>query len=313
MPFSSNYKQTPKNMFKIQDIVELDKLDRNDTVMPLQQVYTWFNDFYDMLWRYDLKHELYLFLEVIENEATYPTGVAVLKVNNEEGAVRAGSYELPVYKYPLKSFTKLEKNESLGYNIMLFINEPKPDINEQEPEEQKKEKEEKEDEEKSEARSTIHPEDTGKPDDSKDAYIPNTLKQHEDNPYKPEELIVLYVDSARYLPENVTISRVSVRIINMAGEIAIEPISAICLLDLSTCQKPYYGIREEFCRKMQKKLDDTSVLLFRIDGVDRNTYKPLVVGYAFFPLFVDGERGTPAQTPNQNASLNSGLYQIPIF
>jgi hypothetical protein len=242
MPFSRNYQQISKNMFKIQDIVKLDSLDRNDTVMPLQQVYTWFNDFYDMLWRYDLKHELYLFLEVIENEATYPTGVAVLKVNNEEGGVRAGSYDLPVYKYPLKSFKQLEKNENLGYNILLFINEPKPDINEQEENKE-------EEEEKSEARSTIHPEDTGKPDDSKDAYI---QKQHEDTPYRPDELIVLYVDSARYLPENVTISRVSVRVINMAGEVAIEPISANCLLELSTCQKPYYGIREEFCRKDNK-------------------------------------------------------------
>jgi hypothetical protein len=72
-------------------------------------------------------------------------------------------------------------------------------------------------------------------------------------------------------------------------------------------------LEKSFVGKTINKLDDTSVLLFRIDGVDRNSYKPVVIGYAFFPLFVDGERGSPAQTPNQDASLNSGMYQIPIF
>ena len=39
-----------------------------------------------------------------------------------------------------------------------------------------------------------------------------------------------------------------------------------------------------------------------------------VVGYSFFPLFVDRSTGYPAKNEkNADYALNSGLYQIPVF
>mmetsp|Transcript_320 Transcript_320/g.285 ORF Transcript_320/g.285 Transcript_320/m.285 type:complete len:105 (+) Transcript_320:51-365(+) len=82
---------------------------------------------------------------------------------------------------------------------------------------------------------------------------------------------------------------------------------------MSTSQKPYFGIREEFIRKDTPSLDDTTVLVFRIDSIERNNHKQVVVGYAFFPLFVDPSTGLPANHPTSDAALQTGKYQIPIF
>lgn len=132
-----NLEQVKENMFKIQDVVKLQDIAKDDRVMPFLDTKIWYRDFYDMLWSDQLSDDMYLIIEVIENDETYPTGATALKVNNEDGSLKYGSYELPIYQYPLKDFTQPELNQSLGYTILFILNEPKPMVD-QSPEEVKK-------------------------------------------------------------------------------------------------------------------------------------------------------------------------------
>lgn len=75
VPMNQNLEQIPANMFKIQDVVKLENINRSDMVMPLVQANTWYRDFYKMLWENSLQHDLYLILEIVENNSTYPIGI----------------------------------------------------------------------------------------------------------------------------------------------------------------------------------------------------------------------------------------------
>jgi len=334
IPISNNLNQIPKNMFKIENIVKINTIHKNDTVLPITKPHVWLQNFYNVFWEDNLNHDLILFLEILENNNSYPSGVAVLKLNKEDGTLKVGSYELPVYKYPLHDYMHPEKGEVLGYNLVFIINEPKPEINQPQPQQpqqpqqqpqqpqqpqqnfqpdQPKSPQEERTKEENEEAKEISPEDLGKKDKNNEAFIPNTLRQYKDEQYTPDDIIAVYVDSARYLPENVTVSRVSMNAMNMTGEIVLKYSSANCLLEMSTCQKPYFGIREEIIKKDCPELDDTTILIFRIDTIERNNHQQVVCGYAFFPLFVDSEKGLPATSAHQDAVLHNGKYQIPIF
>ena len=52
----------------------------------------------------------------------------------------------------------------------------------------------------------------------------------------------------------------------------------------------------------------------RVDTLDKISLLQKVVGYAFFPLFVDRATGEPARVDSDAAfALNTGNYQIPLF
>jgi hypothetical protein len=96
--------------------------------------------------------------------------------------------------------------------------------------------------------------------DIRDTYIPNTSNKFNKKTHGVDDLIVFYVDAARYLPENVTISRVSATAYNIDGDAKLKPIQAPCTLKLSTCQNPTYGMRGELSRRENPEFDDTTVL-----------------------------------------------------
>ena len=90
-------------------------------------------------------------------------------------------------------------------------------------------------------------------------------------------------------------------------------ISEKCILEMSTAQKPYFGMRTEMLKSANPYLDDSTILVFRIDSIDKRDNKPYIVGYAYFPLFVDISTGNPAKIHVSDAALQTGNYQIPIF
>ena len=204
-------------MFKIQDIVDTGTLQRTDKVMPLTEATTWLKDFYNMLWNDHLQHDLYLIIEFVEGKSTYPSAMTVLKINKDDGALSYGSYELPVYQYPVKDYDHPELSKKLGYTVSFFINEPKPQADKpKEPEkrldpEKPLEEEKKFPEERKEPlkEKEVEAEDVEKKDNLDEAFIPNTLKQYDERPHHFEDIIVFYIDQARYLPENVTVSKLS--------------------------------------------------------------------------------------------------------
>lgn len=116
----------------------------------------------------------------------------------------------------------------------------------------------------------------------------------------------IYCDGARYLPDNVTISRVHVQIIDN-GSILKEG-SVICDMT-GTIYSPFYNLRQEF---RGESVSSTAVLQFRIDSIDpiKNAYR--LVGVCAFNIFT--ERGGKVPTESvQEFCLNEGAFQLPLM
>ena len=75
----------------------------------------------------------------------------------------------------------------------------------------------------------------------------------------------------------------------------VKPEFSLCLLENSTAQRPFYGLRHEISKKKNPMLDPSALILLRIDTIDRVNLSQKVVGYSFFPLFVDRTTGNPAK------------------
>lgn len=93
----------------------------------------------------------------------------------------------------------------------------------------------------------------------------------------------------------------------------MNSISTKCMLEMSTTQKPYYGIREELSYKSNKNLDPSTILIFRIDAIERVSFEQVVVGYAFFPLFLDRATDSPGKIDGGEYALHNGFHQLPIY
>ena len=109
------------------------------------------------------------------------------------------------------------------------------------------------------------------------------------------DVIVVFYDSWRYLPENVYLSQISIKVINWNGSIVQKESISKCYIEMSTCQKPYYGIRNEISKKNHSSLDCTAMIVIRIDAIEKVKASQVVVGYAFFPLFIDLDTDLPAR------------------
>ena len=75
---------------------------------------------------------------------------------------------------------------------------------------------------------------------------------------------------------------------------------------MSTAQKPYFGIREELSSKINPNLDASTIIIFKVEAIERVSKEQVTVGYAFFPLFVDLATGLPAKTNGGQAALQNG-------
>eukprot|EP00911_Craspedida_sp_UC1_P000582 UC1_evm3s445 len=123
-------------------------------------------------------------------------------------------------------------------------------------------------------------------------------------PYVPGrgEGIDLYIDSARFLPYNVTISKVVGRIFSSSYEKQGADISTSLELD-SDPQCPEYGLRTELRRGT---MASTSTLLVKVYTIDAFSKELVVVGYAALPIFLDAGTGKQPLPGTKGGSARSG-------
>jgi len=143
-----------------------------------------------------------------------------MKISNNDGSLKFGSYELPVYNYPLRDITQPELNEKLNFSFAFILNEAKP-LADSKPQDNDKTQERFPNEEEKrleldemldnqdENGIEVSPEDMNIKDKENKAYIPNSMRQHEEVQYDEDDIIVLFIDSCRYLPENVSMTQIS--------------------------------------------------------------------------------------------------------
>ena len=131
----------------------------------------------------------------------------------------------------------------------------------------------------------------------------------------------LYIDGARFLPDNVTIPKVTARIFNHDfGYVALsseeKQETCVCTLnDNVFC--PEWKLRMEYRRNestTEHKFDPTSTLNIRIETIEELSKKVEVVGYCGLNLFCKpGSKDAPDNPSQLEYVLNKGAHQIPIY
>ena len=203
-----------------------------------------------MLWKNQLKDELMLNFEVFDSQTSTPHGIASLKINNDDGSIKYGSFEIPIYAF---SVMRSENNyNASNYKLVVILNEPRVKANEILPtmprpniakkllEKYKNKlplpKENDEEEKKGVAPKpelklpekrldTVEPEEEKKLDldDFETPFLPNEEPQYEDTEFLDDDVIVFYIDGGRFLPENISISRVVFRATDEKAQVVVKP------------------------------------------------------------------------------------------
>lgn len=130
-------------------------------------------------------------------------------------------------------------------------------------------------------------------------------------PFGSSDGIDIYVDGARGLPENATISRAAGTIYNRDFQKVSDGFFGDVHLD-STTSTPIYKLRHEV---REASYDATSTLVVVVYTVDKFTQKVGAVGYGVLNLFVDAASRDKAQPANQNVKdyvVNTGGFELKL-
>ena len=150
--------------------------------------------------------------------------------------------------------------------------------------------------------------------DNPDPFIQNEKNQVKNELFKSDDALIIYIDGARFLPENVSFTRCVVNIYTSSGNEVIEKHVVNAHFTKSTGQNPYYGLRIEISKQTNKNMDPTMVGVFRIETFDRSNLEQRVVGFGFFPFFLDKNIKSPITKSNEKKFvLYNGWYQIPMY
>ncbi|EGD74170.1 hypothetical protein PTSG_12409 [Salpingoeca rosetta] len=118
----------------------------------------------------------------------------------------------------------------------------------------------------------------------------------------------LYIDGARFLPSNATITKVVGRIFNVGKQVQKKDITTSLDLD-SDVFNPTYNFRLEFREPI---FTPTSTLVVQVYTIDRFSNELVIIGYAAINLFcLHGTNEAPdSDTLGQAVALNEGGHQI---
>jgi hypothetical protein len=129
--------------------------------------------------------------------------------------------------------------------------------------------------------------------------------------FQPGDGLVFCVDAARFLPPNVTITRVVGRVISAAGEQLAPDFIINARLD-SLAFSPRFHNRQRFATGRWNNA--TATALLQIETIEKGTSQQRTVGYVVFPFFVDPETGEPpTATMARGYRLKEGGWQIPVY
>ena len=193
-------------------------------------------------------------------------------------------------------------------------NAPANAKNAQAAEEETTEEEEKQDEDEAEEDAV-----PGLQKTKKKAQLSKTLVNKGDG-------VDIYVDGARLLPDNVTVSRVSHTVMYGATEqqkvlksVHTQDFAGTkgklgAVVDLECdARSPTYSFRVEISSQAAA-FDPTAALILRVDCLEKGTRKPCKVGYALLNLFNEKDKmEQPKDSGLQDFVLNEGAFQIPLY
>ena len=141
-------------------------------------------------------------------------------------------------------------------------------------------------------------------------FINNIKPQYQDKPFEKGMGVDFYIDGARFLPDNVMVTKVVMEVYNSKLQKLFPPKAAIADLNSSNFS-PTFNFRRELRKEW---FDPTDLVFISIDTYDKATSEVRIVGYSAINLFLG--RFTKTQPENSNdvdVILMNGAYQLPII
>lgn len=240
-------------------------------------------------------------------------GWVFFKLNNQDGSIRAGKFTLKLLEPPMRrppidpeKVTPHEKAEvefeiaEVEYDEATLL-----DVSGKNKKKPKKPKGKKADVkdpslDKSHNDSAV--------DNS--PYINNLKPQFQDKPFEKGMGVDFYIDGARFLPDNVMVTKVVMELYNSKLQKLFPAKASIADLNSSN-YSPTFNFRRELRKEW---FDPTALVFISIDTYDKATSEVRIVGYCAVNLFLG--RFTKVQPENSNdvdVILMNGAYQLPII
>ncbi|KAG8555066.1 hypothetical protein GDO81_017570 [Engystomops pustulosus] len=144
-----------------------------------------------------------------------------------------------------------------------------------------------------------------------DVFIPRSRIRPPADTYRSDDIIRLHIDGARFLPDAVTVTRVTGRIFDQNfDQIGPDLCSGI---DLSSdIFHPFYDYLVEI---RSQGVPPTATLLLKVYTIDRFSRDLALIGWAAINLFVEsGTEVAPMSDSGEvQVSLNEGAHQIRVY
>jgi len=156
-----------------------------------------------------------------------------------------------------------------------------------------------------------------KPNQDFDAgeFIPNNRPYYNlGEPWKEEEEdgFDIYIDALHNLPDNCSLVKIRAKVINNKGVEQCKMQEYFPKMDISSFQKQIYNEKLEL---RDITTDPTSMLQLSFHTIDTTLLKPKMIGYSFFPIFMDIETKMPIYqadkrivVKNLKRTLHKGSY-----
>ena len=143
------------------------------------------------------------------------------------------------------------------------------------------------------------------------AFLENLTPQIEDARfYEKGDGIDFYIDSARFLPDNTSCTKVLVKAYNSNLEKIAASVGGLPDLD-SDAYSPLYNFRCEYRKPI---FDPTTTIVVTILTIDTHHNEIRVLGYAAINMFLNKMRAEQPSNPNdQDFIVNKGNFQLPLY
>lgn len=144
-------------------------------------------------------------------------------------------------------------------------------------------------------------------------FVRNVVPNWENRPFDKGSGIDIYIDGCRFLPDNVTVTKIIVRVIDSEFNDFVDPQAGLPELD-SDILNPIFNYRDElrFPNYDPTLMLYITYLTFDSRGVRKT---PQIMGYSLFNLFIKREDESQPKKRSEMpyALLQTGYYQIPIY
>ena len=294
-------------------------VDNEDTIIQVNNEVSWEHDFYKALWDKNLRNDLFLIVTLLESEPglnrkaqpsshEYVTvGYGAIKLNNPDGTIRFGTFDIPCYNPPAK-IRNHDPDKRMRTSIKITVSQPLPTLPAEPVIDGKLLKKALDDRHDPLGQGPLAP--PNRPQDER-PFIPNDEKAYTDTKFDKKDAVDIYIDGCRFLPENCSFTRVTMHALNNAGKSYMDPVFTSPDLSVSKAREPFYGFRSEL---RASKIDPTLRLIFTLDTHDLSNTEHRIVGHAMMPLFIDSSTKAPCvDSKSKDYILQDGDYQIPIY